>query len=619
MPRSRTSDDVDHVIPDLKPSNAAKTRPPEPWPLPDYEPMHIKQPFRTGVHNLPAHVSVDNPYAIFSLFFDHSILKTLAKHTNKYAELHPSDAAKFPKHRPWTPITWKELRAYITAYIWMGLYKDIAVDEFWKGQHRGESLHPELRHIGRERWQQIDRFFHISDPEKDEGQVPFKKLEPLNDRLRRRFKKYWIPGTHLAVDESIQRFMGRSSEIVNIPSKPTPDGFKVWLLGNQGYILDWMWHAKGEKYGPYDLDDFWTEDLGFSKTQAVVFDLVKQQGISDKAMHIIWMDNLFTSAKLLAQLKQEGFGAAGTVRTTKTAREEVEEKHGTKRQKQLKEVDRGLDRTLSDLKLKHGGQLTWGQLFGQLSKDGEVTELAWKDQNVVLFMTTVATGKESVLVERRRPAATAPNARTSRTIFGDEVTKDLWIPQFIDAYNHFMNGVDIADQLRSYYNTQKTHRKNWKPLWHLLLDAAVVNSFIIYASNPEQPWGINRRNHLHREFRRELVIGLFDNSECEFRPIRRNKALTEYVHPAQKQEHQLIRLTDKAAPYKACVSAGRKATQHATQRKPLGELSTNTTKRVKLLPKRPERPPRSRFGCALCNINLCEHKRCWSDHIRAIQ
>ena len=88
--------------------------------------------------------------------------------------------------------------------------------------------------------------------------------------------------------------------------------------------------------------------------QAVVLDLVKQQGISDKSTHIIWLDNLFTSAKLLAQLKEEGFSTAGTIRITKTDREEVEEKYGTKRQKQLKEVDRGLDPTLSDLKLKHG-------------------------------------------------------------------------------------------------------------------------------------------------------------------------------------------------------------------------------------------------------------------------
>ena len=101
----------------------------------------------------------------------------------------------------------------------MGLHKGLAVNKFWQENKRGEALHPEVRdHIGRERWQQIDRFLHIS-PEEGEDKVPFKKVEPLNDRLRTRFKKYWIPGTHFAVDESIQHFTGRSSEIINIPSE----------------------------------------------------------------------------------------------------------------------------------------------------------------------------------------------------------------------------------------------------------------------------------------------------------------------------------------------------------------------------------------------------------------
>lgn len=85
------------------------------------------------------------------------------------------------------------------------------------------------------------------------------------------------------------------------------------VLANQCYVLDWMWHNKGEKRRPWDLDDFWTEDLSFLKIQAVVFDLDKQQGISDKSIHTILMDNLFTSAKLLAQLKEEGFSTAGTI------------------------------------------------------------------------------------------------------------------------------------------------------------------------------------------------------------------------------------------------------------------------------------------------------------------
>ena len=60
--------------------------------------------------------------------------------------------------------------------------------------------------------------------------------------------------------------MGRSEEIVNIPSKLTLKGFKIWVLANEGYILDWMYYAKGSKKteGPQDLCDYWTKDLGFN-------------------------------------------------------------------------------------------------------------------------------------------------------------------------------------------------------------------------------------------------------------------------------------------------------------------------------------------------------------------
>ncbi len=51
---------------------------------------------------------------------------------------------------------------------------------------------------------------------------------------------------------------------------------------------------------------------------------------------------------------------------------------------------------------------------------------------------------------RRRLAEAATNARASRAMFGEMTTKELDIPEFIGIYNHYMNGVDNADQLRSY-------------------------------------------------------------------------------------------------------------------------------------------------------------------------
>ena len=98
----------------------------------------------------------------------------------------------------------------------------------------------------------------------------------------------------------------------------------------------------------------------------MVLDLVTQKGILNNFQHVIWLDNLFTSARLLRQLKQEGFGAAGTVRTSKTAREKIEEKGHTV----LKEQNRGLDPLLSSLKLDHNTQIPWGQLY--LASDKEI-------------------------------------------------------------------------------------------------------------------------------------------------------------------------------------------------------------------------------------------------------
>ena len=112
---------------------------------------------------------------------------------------------------------------------------------------------------------------------------------------------------HFAVDETIERFIGRTFKIVNIPSKPMPEGFKIWVLVNKGYILNWFWHVKGDKAGLIDLDKTFTEE-GFLKTQAVVLNLLTQHNAKSNepfyppGKHVIWLDNLFISVKLFTQL-----------------------------------------------------------------------------------------------------------------------------------------------------------------------------------------------------------------------------------------------------------------------------------------------------------------------------
>jgi Transposase IS4 len=70
---------------------------------------------------------------------------------------------------------------------------------------------------------------------------------------------------------------------------------------------------------PQGLRQDW-QDLGFTKTQAVVLELVLR--MEDKGQnHVVWIDNLFTTLELLSYLRKNHVGAAGTVRTGRTKRE----------------------------------------------------------------------------------------------------------------------------------------------------------------------------------------------------------------------------------------------------------------------------------------------------------
>jgi hypothetical protein len=113
--------------------------------------------------------------------------------------------------------------------------------------------------------------------------------------------------------------------------------------------------------------------------------------------HCVWIDNLFTSSKLLSTLRQRGIAGAGTVRTQKTKREEnaeLEESEpeavrGPRRPSKEKERQFGMNPLLMDLKTKYSNQVPWGKTYCSLSNDKMVLQMAWKDSQVVLFMSTI--------------------------------------------------------------------------------------------------------------------------------------------------------------------------------------------------------------------------------------
>ena len=406
MVRNRISNNINFIQPTQYPtskSQAAKKPPLAPGPLPSFKPLPIFNNCEYGKPNLPEYTDNKDPWQLFKLFWNDELIDRLVEYTNENAKLHPPLEDKdFP--RRWKPTSRQELHAYLAVLIHMGLHTENTITDYWHKDFSYGTMHNIRNYIGANRWQQIDRYFYCTKPrcEEDEGfQNTFERIEELSEELRLASMKLYTPGIHLTVDETIERFTGRASEIVNIPTKPTPEGFKIWLLGNQGYVLDWMFHAKGDNKGLVDLDKYWVEEEGFSKTQAVVLDFLTQEDhttgrrLYQPNKHTVWLDNLFISVKLLRRLRQLGIGGAGTVRTTKTKREELDGKKGQREGQENSQTTspiEQIDRTLADLKLLHQSQIEWGTLYGRLSKDGTVMEFAWKDANMVLFMSTISNG-----------------------------------------------------------------------------------------------------------------------------------------------------------------------------------------------------------------------------------
>lgn len=119
-------------------------------------------------------------------------------------------------------------------------------------------------------------------------------------------------------------FTGRSGQKVTIPTKPTPTGFKIWVVASQGYFLHWFWHIPGSNYDFNGIripktvsrkrkrDDEANEPISLTPTQSVVVALVKQL---PPGIYHVYMDNLFSSPPLFNIIRQLNNGATGTART----------------------------------------------------------------------------------------------------------------------------------------------------------------------------------------------------------------------------------------------------------------------------------------------------------------
>jgi len=153
-----------------------------------------------------------------------------------------------------------------------------------------------------------------------------------------------------------------------------------------------------------------------------------------------------------------------------------------------------------------------------------VLQTAWKDNNLVLFLSTIhypveldlkivrtlqantkpgnLIGQELIVRNRGQPRATSTAAKSVRAEFGDAVRKNLAIPCVIDEYNHKIGQVNLADQYRAGNpGLRRIRRGGWHALFRFLFNTVLVNSYLLssYAD------GKGGRGVGQKAFRKELI------------------------------------------------------------------------------------------------------------------
>ena len=101
--------------------------------------------------------------------------------------------------------------------------------------------------LSRDRFKQIRRTFTIRDPNsspKQPGEDWWFRLEPLATTIWQACQYYWAPGAHLAINECMVPYFGHTGHTIKAPHKPIKQGYKLWALGDSGYIYNWLWYFK---------------------------------------------------------------------------------------------------------------------------------------------------------------------------------------------------------------------------------------------------------------------------------------------------------------------------------------------------------------------------------------
>ena len=201
-------------------------------------------------------------------------------------------------------------------------------------------------------------------------------------------------------------------------------------------------------------------------------------------------------------------------------------------------------------------------------------------------MITAYNLTDTIIRSRKRPSSTSTSAFITQSIFGTFARKDLSVLIAIDAYNHYMGGVDIGNQLRASFTILRPKNlRYWKPLFYWLLDIALVNSYLL-AKAIRMPVIVKSKYNPHWRFLEALAKALMNYSEVP-------------------EHNQILRPTRAYCAY--CRNNQSNWQSKHQQQQSFGadiiNIGDGSGGRF--------RGSKTQWACDQCNIALCKTGNCW--------
>ncbi|XP_036332246.1 piggyBac transposable element-derived protein 3-like [Rhagoletis pomonella] len=363
---------------------------------------------------------LDNPLQFFELFFDTEVFELIRSETEK-------NAIQKGNHN--FRVTTEEIKRFIGILLLSG-YNHVARYRMYWEQSVDCNFHGVASAMSRNRFEELLRYFHVSDNNNLDKEDKFSKVRPLWDLCNERWVKYFPGDKNLSIDESMIPYYGKHGAKQHIQGKPIRFGYKNWSICTRlGYLI------YGELYQGAKTGNTRPE-LGVGAS--VVLDLISKL---PPGSYSFYMDNYFTSLPLLDEIIKLGHDATGTIRANRV------EKAPLKDPKTMKRTIRG----------------SYNQCTDTLSN---ITLVRYNDNNIV----TVASTQSGV----------EPIGKVKR--YCEKQKKDIDQPRCIINYNKYMGGVDRLDQNVGCYRIS-IRLKRW--YWQLLMfpiNVCVNNAYQLYSN-----------------------------------------------------------------------------------------------------------------------------------------